>query len=154
MPPYLELTSPAHSARPSANPRDRLSYSLRAHVVDLETLERTLSDAAATAADLTDKFVSEQNRLVRLINTCLQSRHVPRRSLKNRECSFYLRSLDGVALTALTWCKNGCGQNVDRECMERWVVECVDSGREVTCVDCRAVWLPLCEHDEKMPEER
>ncbi|KAK3081121.1 hypothetical protein LTS18_010040, partial [Coniosporium uncinatum] len=135
MSPFLELTSPAHSARPSANPRDRLIYSLRAHVADLETLERTLSDALATAADLTDKLVSEQNRLVKLIKTCLQSRHVPRRSLKDRECSICLRSLDGVALEALTWCKNGCGQNVDRVCMERWAVECVDSGREVTCVD-------------------
>lgn len=44
---------------------------------------------------------------------------------------------------SVTWCKRGCGQNVHRECLQRFAVG--NPRQELRCPICRAVWYaPRC----------
>lgn len=44
-----------------------------------------------------------------------------------------------------SWCKDGCGQSVHKECMDTWKVYCVTNGKVVSCTMCRAAWTSECE---------
>jgi hypothetical protein len=40
----------------------------------------------------------------------------------------------------LVWCKSSCGNNLHKQCFDTWARSKRDSGQEVTCIYCRAVW--------------
>lgn len=41
---------------------------------------------------------------------------------------------------ALVWCKSSCGNNMHKQCFDKWAASRRSSGQEVTCVYCRAPW--------------
>jgi hypothetical protein len=44
-----------------------------------------------------------------------------------------------------SWCKDGCGQSVHKECMDTWKAYCLTNRNAVSCTMCRAVWTSECE---------
>jgi hypothetical protein len=44
-----------------------------------------------------------------------------------------------------SWCKDGCGQSVHKECMDTWKTHCLTNRKAVSCTMCRAVWTSECE---------
>ena len=44
-----------------------------------------------------------------------------------------------------SWCKDGCGQSVHKDCMDTWKAYCVTNGKVVSCTMCRAAWTSECE---------
>jgi hypothetical protein len=38
------------------------------------------------------------------------------------------------------WCKSSCGNNMHKQCFDKWAAAKRGNGQPVTCVYCRAVW--------------
>jgi len=40
----------------------------------------------------------------------------------------------------LVWCKASCGNNIHKQCFDKWAAAKRGNGQQVTCVYCRAAW--------------
>ena len=56
------------------------------------------------------------------------------------DCPICFMSMDPKSGEDFLWCKSSCGQNVHRECFEKWAKSSVASNGKVRCVYCRAEW--------------
>lgn len=53
---------------------------------------------------------------------------------------------DQMLLTqALTWCRNGCGNNIHGKCMKNFAQFRIESRKEVSCPLCREPWVSMAE---------
>eukprot|EP00123_Amoebidium_parasiticum_P010741 comp20288_c0_seq1/m.25458 comp20288_c0_seq1/g.25458 ORF comp20288_c0_seq1/g.25458 comp20288_c0_seq1/m.25458 type:complete len:323 (-) comp20288_c0_seq1:266-1234(-) len=55
-------------------------------------------------------------------------------------CPVCFEDMNEGGKEALTWCRT-CGNNMHMDCFRQWRGREVASGKQVTCVYCRAVWL-------------
>lgn len=69
--------------------------------------------------------------------------HVERRP-RTMSCPICAEDMSRDDERELQWCKDGCGQNVHRECMDAWGAHCVANASNASCTMCRAEWSSAC----------
>ncbi|KAF2663597.1 hypothetical protein BT63DRAFT_484314 [Microthyrium microscopicum] len=89
---------------------------------------------------------------------CSGETHSPRRPIaQDQVCAICLSRLWEPAAASpnyndLRWCKDGCGQNFHRQCINSWIgTTNPDAWSENGCPTCRKKWASGCHHD--LPEE-
>lgn len=55
-------------------------------------------------------------------------------------CFEEMGNADGIAKEEVSFCKV-CGNNVHKDCFQRWSLSKQDSGERVTCIFCRSMWF-------------
>lgn len=69
--------------------------------------------------------------------------HAERRE-KVASCPVCREDMGDAAVNELQWCKDGCGQNVHKACMDTWTEHCNADAEMARCTMCRAEWVSSC----------